>query len=333
MRVLVTGASGFVGRAIVTELLGENHEVFCLVRQKSENLDELPNVWRGEISDAESLSPLENVKNIDVIIHAAGLAHQFGKTSDDVFGNVNVTGTENIANLAVKLKIKHFVLISSVSVYGDVKNKSNLTELIDENFSCKPQGIYARSKFEGEKIATEICEKNKIALTILRLATVIGENDRGNTARLIKAIDRKRFIWIGTGKNCKSLIYKIDVALACLKVLDKKTAQTEIFNITAEPVKMNFIVAEIASVLERKVPKFKISTKVLKTIFNVNSKTVKIGKITNLSATIEKWISEDVFSGGNIAKVYGFRAQTKISEALRRQVADYKKSKEQKNRK
>ena len=327
MRVLVTGASGFVGRTIVAELLVENHEVFCLVRQKSINLEDLPNVLRGEISDAENLLSLETIENIDVIIHTAGLAHQFGKISDEDFWNVNVIGTENITNLAVKLKVKHFVLISSVSVYGDVKNKA---ELIDENSPCKPQGVYARSKFEGEKVAKEICEKKGIALTILRSATVIGENDRGNTARLIQAIDRQRFIWIGNGENRKSLIYKTDVAQACLKVLQKKSAQTEIFNITAEPVKMNFIVAEIASALEKKVPKLKVPKQILSKIFETNAKTVKLRKVSNLSATVEKWLSEDIFSGEKIAEVYNFRAETLISEAIRRQVTYYK---EQKNRK
>ena len=321
MRVLVTGANGFVGRAIVAELLQKNHEVFCLVSPKSEENNSLTNVLRADISASESLSRLENTQNIDVIIHSAGLAHQFGKTSDEDFWKVNVRGTENVANLAAKLQVKHFILISSVAVYGTGRDK---LESVDETTFCQPQSVYARSKFESENAAIEICEKNKIALTILRLATVIGEDDRGNTARLVDAIDRKRFVWIGNGENRKSLIYKSDAAAACLKVLAKKTPETEIFNITGEPVRMSFIVSEIAEVLGKKIPKLSVSVPLLEKIFRANAKTAKLGKITKLSETVEKWISEDIFSGEKIAEVYGFRAATTVSEAIRREVEAYK---------
>lgn len=321
MKVLVTGARGFVGQAIVAALLSEKHEVFCLVSLKSENVNKLPNVYRGDITDAESLAKLKRIKNIDVVIHSAGLAHQFVNTPDEDFMQINVIGTENTARLACELQVKHFILISSVAVYGNFENK---TGMIDEKFPCEPQSIYARSKFEAEKSAQKICENYKVALTILRLATVLGEDDRGNTARLIQAIDRKRFLWIGKGENHKSLIYKADVADACVKILDKKTNVTEIFNLTGEPVKMNFVVSEIAKNLNRKIPSIKVPVKLLKNIFEANLKTLKSKKISKLSETVEKWMSEDVFSGRKFAEVYNFRAQTPISEAIRRQVKTYR---------
>lgn len=320
MRVLVTGASGFVGRATVSEMVVANHEIFCLASLNGKNVENLPNVYRGNIADSESLRKLLEIGNCETVIHSAGLAHQFGKTSDEQFWNINVKGTENIARLAVKLKTKHFILISSVSVYGDVEKNG----AIEESAVCNPQGIYAKSKFESEKIAREICESNQIALTILRPATVIGENDRGNTARLIEAIDRRRFVWIGKGENHKSLIYKQDVAKACLKVLKKRTTDVEIFNVTSDSVKMIFIVSEIEKSLQKKVPKFKISVPMLKKIFEVNNKSINLGKINKVRSTIDKWISEDVFSGEKIFKEYGFRAETAIAEALKRQVEHYK---------
>ncbi len=320
MRILVTGAGGFIGRATVAEFLKKRHEIFCLVSPKSENIDDLPNILRGDVGDFGSLTEFQKLENIDTIIHATGLAHQFGKVADEEFWRVNVKGTKNMARLAVELKAKHFILISSVAVYGKVGKN----EPIDETDVCRPQGIYARSKFEAEKAAREICEQNDMALTILRPATVIGENDRGNTARLIAAIDKRRFLWIGKGENLKSLIYKQDVARACLKVLEKKTSRAEIFNVTGAAVKMNFVVSEIAKNLHRKIPKLAISVPVLKKIFRVNAKTAKIEKISNLAETVEKWVSDDVFSGEKIAETYGFRAETPIAEAIRRQVEFYK---------
>lgn len=320
MRILVTGASGFVGRAIISEIGKENHEVFSLVGLNNRNAENLPNVYRGNIADFESLRKIEEIGNCEIVIHSAGLAHQFGKTSDEQFWSVNVAGTENIAHLAVKLKAKHFILISSVSVYGNTDKQG----AIDETAVCNPQGIYAKSKLESENIARKICDSNKIALTILRPATIIGENDRGNTNRLIEAIDRGRFFWIGEGENHKSLIYKQDVAKACLKILEKRTTDVEIFNVTTESVKMSFIVSEIEKSLQKKVPKFKIPVSMLEKIFEVNNKTINIGKINKIRSTIEKWISEDVFSGEKIFKEYGFSAETPIAEAIRKQIKSHK---------
>lgn len=319
MKVLVTGASGFLGQAIISEIGQENHDIYSLVSFKNKNSQNLPNVYQADISDYESLLKLEEIENCAIVIHSAGLAHQFGKTSDEKFWDVNVRGTENIARLAVKLKTKHFILISSVSVYGDVEKNG----AIDENRICNPQGIYAKSKLESEVIARKICASNQIGLTIIRPATIIGENDRGNTARLIEAIDRNRFIWIGKGENRKSLVYKQDVAKACLKVFEKKSSEVEVFNVTAESVKMNYIVSEIEKSLQKKTPKFKISVSMLEKIFEVNKKTINISKIEKLRSTVDKWISEDVFSSQKIFKEYGFRAETKIAEALRRQVEYY----------
>ncbi len=326
MKVLVTGAAGFVGKAIVAKLIEENFEVFCLGSLSKENTGNLPNFYNADIADAESLGALNELTNIDVIIHSAGLAHQFGEVSKEDFWKINVEGTKNVARLGVKLKARHFILISSVAVYGNVKKRGG-KEGIDENFPCEPESLYAQSKLESEKAAIEICGQNKIPLTILRLATVIGENDRGNTARLIKAIDKRLFIWIGKGENYKSLIYKNDVAGACLRVLDNKKSKTEVFNVSAEPVLMKTVVSEISAVLDKKVPGIYVPFTLLEKVFRLNSKSFRLKRVFKLSETIQKWLSDDVYSGDKIASEYGFRAETPVSEAIRRQVEAYKNRK------
>jgi nucleoside-diphosphate-sugar epimerase len=336
MRILVTGATGFVGKEIVAELLKKNYDVFCLGSSKSKNSDNLPNFLKADVGDSENLEKIEELKNIDVIIHSAGLAHQFGEVKKEDFWKVNVEGTRNVVALAAKVKAKQFILISSVAVYGKSRRQKKQIA-VDEDFECEPEGFYAQSKLESEKIAREICEKDEkeqIPLTILRLATVIGENDRGNTARLAKMIDKGKFFWIGKGENYKSLIYKNDVARACLSVLDKKTNETEIFNVTAEPVSMKEIVSEIALQLNRKIPKIYIPGGLLQKTFRAGAKISRIKKISKVSETVEKWLSDDIFSGEKIAFEYGFRAETSIREALGRQVEAYiKNQKKRKNQK
>lgn len=342
MKILVTGAGGFVGKAIVSELKRNSskdnlYEIFELLNKTAKpenNIENEGKIFRVDITDFEDLKNSVNSPKIDVVIHSAALAHQFGRQIKENFFRINAHGTENVARLAVLLKARHFILISSVAVYGETQisgateTDKNASGILEEAV-CHPEGFYAESKFEAEKIAARICAENKIALTILRVTTVIGEEDRGNVSRLIEAIDEKRFVWIGKGENYKSLIYKKDVARACLQIIGK-TEGTDIFNVTAEPVKINEIVSTIGEELNVKIPKLKISPKILNIFFLLNSKLTKIEKIEKIAATTEKWLAENVFSGEKFKRRYEFRTETPITEAIKRQVESYKKTKKQK---
>lgn len=332
MRVLVTGATGFIGREIVRELEKNNIEVIQVGGPKSEenyaNKSRSPNFYATDLSKYDNLRKLEEIGNIDAIVHSAGLAHQFGKIEKARFEAVNVRGTENVARLAVKLNARQFILLSSTAIYGIKKASGTKNEfsdlIIDENTDCQPPTLYAESKLEAERIAVKICEENKVALTILRLAPVIGEGNVGNVARLISAIDKRRFIWIGNGKNIKTLIYKTDVARACKVILTKKKGETEIFNLAAEPIRMDDFVGEITSHLHKIPPRIKLPAKFFDIVFKLNAKLFGLKKVIEISTVIERWLSDDVYSAKKIAEVYDFQPKYSVKEAIKRQVKHQK---------
>src|ERR1044072_1188796 len=144
MKVLVTGAEGFVGKTIVAGLLEKNFCVFRLASLKSET-KAAPDFFRADIANPETLDCLDELKNIDAVIHSAGLAHQFGETDEQKFWKINVEGTKNVVLKAAQLAAKNFVLISSCSVYGRARRDKRVE--IDEDFPCEPEGAYAQSKF------------------------------------------------------------------------------------------------------------------------------------------------------------------------------------------
>lgn len=332
MRVLVTGATGFIGREIVGELSKNSIEVIQVSSPKSKitNSEEKQpsNFYAVDIRSYENLLELEKLGKIDAVIHSAGLAHQFREIERAKFDAVNVNGTKNVAWLANALQARQFLLISSTAIYGIKKARASENGkseiIIDENTSCQPKTLYARSKLEAERVATKICEAKKIALTILRLAPVIGEENVGNAARLVSAIDKGRFVWIGNGENLKTLIYKADVARACVNILTNKTGETEIFNLAAEPIRMTDFVGEIAKHLDKAIPKISISPRFLNMVFQLNTKLFGLKKIYELSDTVEKWLSDDIYSAKKIEEVYGFKPKFSIAEAIERQVNWYK---------
>jgi nucleoside-diphosphate-sugar epimerase len=336
MKVLVTGANGFIGKEIVTELTLNKLDVTELygnqqfVNNELQNLTNADNIFYADISKYNNLKQLEQIKNVDAVIHSAGLAHQFSEIENKRFTEVNITGTKNVLDLALKLHTRHFILISSTAVYGIKNNASNSRHeipVVDESAVCFPETVYAESKLEAERIAGEFCIKNNIALTILRLAPVIGESNKGNVARLIETIDKRRFIWIGDGQNLKSLLYKNDVARACIKVLNEKKNGVEIFNLAAEPIRMKEFVTFISQSLGKNIPAFKIPIFFTKIGFFINSKILKSTKINRLEKTFEKWLSEDVYSTKKIELTYNFQTATTIQKGIEKQVGHYLKTK------
>ena len=327
MKVIVTGATGFIGKEIVSELSDGNFEIYQIGNSNVNSQSPRAEFFKIDITDFEDVCRLKKIKEVDAVVHSAGLAHQFGNIEKEKFQKTNVEGTKNILELAATLKVKHFVLISSTAVYGTKKKTSKDFKVIDESAACRPQTFYAESKLEAEQTAIEICEQKNIDLTIFRLSPVIGEGNTGNVARMVEAIDKKRFIWIGSGENYKSLIYKKDVAKACREILIKKRNGTEIFNLAAEPILMSDFVTGAEMSLKKRIPKISISPQLLEKFFLINEKTLKIKKIKKISQTVEKWLSDDVYSADKFAREYNFRPETSISEALEKQIGWYQKQK------
>lgn len=316
MKILVTGATGFIGQAIIERLSADvsaGFEITGVARRPPDVNCRDFRFISVDVTDKTAVSAFSGSGQYDAVVHSAGLAHQFGNIDDDLFEKVNVRGTENIAELASRTGCRHFILIGSTAVYG-AKNGP-----IDETALCTPETAYAASKLKAEDACRRLCEKNNIPLTIFRLAPVLGEKGVGNVPRLIQSIHKKHFIWLGDGENQKSLIYVGDVARASKILLKRKTGGTEIFNLAADPVSMKKLVRIISDELQTSVPHFSIPAALPKAAASVVSRVTKIRSLERLSKTIDKWLCDDIFVADLIEKAYGFRPGTSVEEAVRNQ--------------
>ncbi len=320
-KILVTGATGFVGKAVVSELAKGDYDIYTCAKSPQPKPPELPNYFSVDIASPESVEQLAGkLTEIDCVIHSAGLAHQFKAPKDpQIFSRVNAEGTRNIAQMAADKGIKNFVLVSSISVYGDGKPNPTV-----EDYPCRPAGPYAVSKYEAELAAKEVCEANNIALTVLRLATVYGEGDVGNVLRLIKLIDSGKFFWTGDGGNNKSLLFVSDAARACHFAVEKNQAGTHIYNVTDTPHTMREIVEEIARQLGKKIPGVIIPAALIKSALGAAGILPVVGgRARGLAETLKKWRSDDVLGGGKIQRELNFNTETPLAEGLRKEVAWY----------
>lgn len=172
MKVLVTGATGFIGSHLAGALIYKGFDVACLVRNPA-NLRFLEGInariIKGDCTDRESLA--NAVKDVDYIFHLAGLTKACSETE---FFNANVRGTENIVNAVLQnnTNIKRFVYLSSLAAAGPSCDGRPLKEDNEPH----PVSVYGKTKLEGERIV--MANKKNMPVTVIRPPAVYGPRDR-----------------------------------------------------------------------------------------------------------------------------------------------------------
>lgn len=186
MKVVVTGANGFLGAWLTKRLLSENHEVYALVRKNSDlsELEELnqnvkPNYLYGDVTDKESLK--DAFKNKDVVFHLAGVV-AYKKSDRPLMEEVNVAGTKNIVDVCEELKIPQLLHVSSVVAIGASFKPEILTETSDYNISHLNLG-YFETKKKAEDIVLKATQEKRINAICVNPATIYGFGDAKKGSR------------------------------------------------------------------------------------------------------------------------------------------------------
>ncbi|PSL44905.1 nucleoside-diphosphate-sugar epimerase [Chitinophaga niastensis] len=239
--VLITGASGFLGKIIV-DYLSQPALDYCV--------DTL-----GRSTSATYNTDLSNdvpalEKKYNIIIHAAGKAHVVPTSAAEeaAFFNVNVEGTKNLCKaFTTTEKPDAFIFISTVAVYG-----VDAGQLISEDAPLNGSTPYARSKIMAEEWLQEWAIQNQVQLTILRLPLIAGPNPPGNLGDMLRGIKSGHYFSIGKADARKSVVWAADIA-AVIPIVAKVGG---VFNLT-DRHHPSFAELEtcIAAALHRKSPK------------------------------------------------------------------------------
>ena len=205
MRILLTGATGFIGRALIVELIQQNFNISIVVRQKT-NLfpDKVKQFVIGDFEGHPDFSA--SLAEVDCVIHLAGKAHVTDKSKALILGEFRKINTEltlNLAKQTIESGVKRLVFLSSIGVNG---NKTDSVFLEDD--APNPQEAYALSKYEAEQGLLKIAQNSNLEIVIIRPPLVYGKGAPGNFGRLIQWADA-RFIFplpLGAVNNSRSLI-------------------------------------------------------------------------------------------------------------------------------
>ena len=197
-KLLLTGATGFVGRNILP-LLSQQYEVTTCGRS-------VPNMIQVDLS--------KDVPNLpgkyDVVLHAAGKVHTIPRSEVEMkeFDDVNCQGTINLCSALEKVGgPETFIFLSTVAVYGCERGVN-----IDEYHELNPKTPYAISKKKAEDYLLKWSREHSVRLSILRPSLIAGPNPPGNLQAMIKGISTGRYISIDGGKARKSVLMVDDLA-------------------------------------------------------------------------------------------------------------------------
>jgi nucleoside-diphosphate-sugar epimerase len=327
MKILITGASGFIGSNLAERLARNRYRVRGLVR-KSSNLDYLNGIplelAQGDVTDRSSLDRV--MEGIDVVIHAAGVASDWG--SYQQFYRVNVVGTQNVAESALKHRVKRVVHISTAAIHGfaGFRHATEATPL------AKTAWPYCETKKIAEEWLFQFSNKTGLPVSVIRPGNAFGPKDHTFFQKYADALCKGQVGYVSGGKSwtCPTYIENLveGIVLSCFE----HKAVGEAFIITdGLDITWRCFTEKITEALGIKSPGYSVpfwlgysSATLLEWIYrsagSTNAPLLTRYRIANAGTDYH-------FSIEKAKGLLGFRPDVGLDEAIRRSAEWYLKSK------
>jgi len=262
MKILVTGASGFVGRYLVNDL-SKTDEVIACVREKSSLL---PSSVQQIIIN--NFFDITIPRDVDVVVHLAAVAHN--KNNDiDEFKKINVDGTLELARKALQANVKRFIFMSSIGVNGNSTHGKAFTEQDTPN----PINDYTISKYQAEVALEELFKDTKTDLVIIRPPLIYAHDAPGNFSKLLMLIKLGQFLPFGCTHNQRSFISIENLVSFITACIYHDTKINETFLIADdEVISTKQLIQCVSSGMGKSMILLPVPTKLLSTLADVTGK-------------------------------------------------------------
>lgn len=325
--VLVTGATGFIGRKLVEALHSRKVPICALARDPAKLRDIWPQggaVGRhGDLTDAETLK--DACAGVHAVFHLASHAEEAGSgESRDGHWQVTVEGTRHLLEAAARAGVKQFINISSVKAMGEGGEDCQ-----DESSPATPVSSYGRAKQAAEQLVLEAGSRHGMHVCNLRLPLVYGRDNRGNLWRMIAAIDRGRFPPLPETGNRRSMIHVDDVVQALLLAAENPAANGQTYIVTdGRTYSTHQIYAAICRALGRQSPRWTIPVGLLRAVAKLGDALGKLrgGRFVFDSEVLDKLIGSAWYSCRKVETELGYRPTRFLEDGLPEMVDEYRRT-------
>ncbi|WP_323118369.1 UDP-glucose 4-epimerase family protein [Burkholderia alba] len=305
-RILVTGANGFVGRALCRVLLARGHTVTGLVRKSGSCVRGVAE-WVDERADFHGLP--DNWPEgfaADCVIHLAARVHVMDDKAPDpqaAFRESNVLGTQRVAQAAQRHGVRRFVFLSSIKAVAEIDDGRPL----DETAEPSPQDAYGCSKLEAEKMLVQFGSETGMETVIVRPPLVYGPHVRANFLRMMDVVRRGIPLPLGAVGARRSLVYVDNLADALALCAADPRAANHCFHVADDgALTVPELLARIGLHLQRPARLVPVPVAWLRAV----------GKLTGRTGMIERLTGDLRVDASLIREALGWRPPHTVDEGL-----------------
>jgi UDP-glucose 4-epimerase len=305
-RLLVTGATGAIGPAVLRASLAAGHEVRALIRGDAPSAAPPGVEWcAGDLREPASLAAA--VRQVDAVVHLAALLHITNPPPElqQEYERVNVDGTAHLLAAARAAGVPRVVLASTTAVYGDTRG-----QVADEGTAPRPDTWYASSKMRAEQLVLHDHPEG----VVLRFSAVYGPRVKGNYRRLVLALARGRFVGVGPGTNRRSLVHEDDVGAAAVRAATHETTGSRLYNVAdGTPHQVRDIIEAISRALGRPAPRLSVPAPLARTAARaVDAASAVLGKPAGFTRALDKYLEDSAVDATRIRTELGFEPRVTL---------------------
>jgi nucleoside-diphosphate-sugar epimerase len=304
-KLLITGATGFIGQAVCLGLIDRGFDVKILLREPS-NFKKIPiklgaTIVLGSLDNESALAVA--CDGCDQILHLAGMAHT-GKAKQAVATNLD--GTQNLVAAAIKAKVGRLVFLSSSLAEAAASGNGDVT-------------AYGGSKLAAEQLLQQAAKEQQIEVVIVRSVNVYGPGMKGNIARMISMIDKGRMPPLPEINNQISLVSAADLAQALLLALDVKAPSDSVITVTdGQQYSITQIESAIYRNLGRPMPRWRAPAMLLYCAAAMAGMASRITGGSISSRTYRNLTCDNLFSNDKARSELGFEPSITFYDSLQK---------------
>jgi len=316
--VLITGASGFIGRVLCKHFFKRGITVRALLRR------EVMGSWDEAVLcdlGSEALPP-RALKGIDTVFHLAGVAHSWG-LPDEVYYRINVEGTRTLVERAAEAGVKRFVYFSSVKAMAEPPEN----ECVDESWSELPKDAYGLSKRETEQVVLDVARQAGMHAVALRPALVYGPGVKGNLRRMMRMISSGWCPPLPDTGNRRSVVHVDDLCALAIDVAQKKQAAGKCY-IAADtsPVSTRALYEGLLRAFGRDVPRWSIPSQFLRASGHAGDwASILLRKRLSVNSdVISRLLDSSCYNSEKAIKELGWQPRNDLISSLPEMVKDFR---------
>jgi nucleoside-diphosphate-sugar epimerase len=323
MKVLVTGGTGFSGKALVMRLLDEGHDVVALDYKEGLNTPELRDggarVVIGSVTDQDVVARC--MEGVDVVQHLAAAFRELN-VPDTYYYDVNVNGTRNVLEAALAQGVKKFIYCSTCGVHGNIDHPPG-----GEDAPIQPADYYQRTKYEAEPIVQDYFAQG-LKTVILRPAAIYGPGDPERFFMIFKRVAKGSFPMFGSGKTYYHPLYIDNLVDAFMLAMEPGRGEGQAYLVADETyVEIEELVKKVGRALHVDVKIRHYPIWPVMVGGHICETVCKPFKVTPpiFPRRVDWYRQNRAFKIDKIKRDLGYEAKVDLDEGLRRTAAWYRK--------